>query len=42
MALVGFTDILFVIPPETPPFLDPGLKWSDKTGKVFDVVEETA
>ncbi len=24
-----------------PSFLDPGLVWSDKTGKVFDVKEET-
>ena len=25
-----------------PPFLEPGLVWSDNAGKVFDVLEETA
>lgn len=34
--------IVSIVSTITPPFLDPGLVWSDKTGKIFDVLEETA
>jgi len=42
MSLFGLPDLMHNIPPEIPSFLTPGLKWSDETGKVFDIEDETA
>ena len=41
MSQQGMT-IVSIVTSITPPFLDPGLKWSNKTGKVFDIEEPTA
>lgn len=41
MSQQGMT-IVSIVSTITNPFLEPGLVWSDKNGKEFDVLEETA